>query len=159
MVQNLSKICSKCNTLKELNNFNFTSVKGKSPYLRANCKSCQSLIRKQHYRNNKQKTIEKCKIYYENHKKEKLLYSNKWKKQNIEYMKKYFRYYYKLKRKNDISFKLRENISRRIRGALFNGNKSKNTMELLGCQIKELKSHLEKQFKDGMTWDNYGDGT
>ncbi len=30
-------------------------------------------------------------------------------------------------------------------------------MELLGCTIDELKRYLEQQFKEGMTWDNYGE--
>ena len=27
-------------------------------------------------------------------------------------------------------------------------------MELVGCSPRELKAHIEKQFVDGMTWDN-----
>ena len=34
--------------------------------------------------------------------------------------------------------------------------KKGKTLELLGCSIPELKIHLEKQFKNGMNWDNYG---
>ena len=26
----------------------------------------------------------------------------------------------------------------------------------MGCSIEELKIHLEKQFRDGMSWNNYG---
>lgn len=29
-------------------------------------------------------------------------------------------------------------------------------MELLGCTLEEFKSHIEKQFDDKMTWENYG---
>ena len=29
-------------------------------------------------------------------------------------------------------------------------------MELVGCTIEELKIYLEKQFKEGMTWENRG---
>jgi hypothetical protein len=34
--------------------------------------------------------------------------------------------------------------------------KSSKTIELLGCTAKEAKQHIESQFKDGMSWDNYG---
>jgi len=34
--------------------------------------------------------------------------------------------------------------------------KAKCTIKLIGCDVKELKSHLEKQFTDGMNWENYG---
>lgn len=36
-------------------------------------------------------------------------------------------------------------------------SKSKSLRELLGCAISDLKAHLEKQFKPGMTWSNHGD--
>ena len=29
-------------------------------------------------------------------------------------------------------------------------------MKLVGCNISELKKHLQEQFKKGMTWNNYG---
>jgi hypothetical protein len=32
----------------------------------------------------------------------------------------------------------------------------KTTVELLGYTIEELKRHLESQFQEGMTWENYG---
>jgi hypothetical protein len=35
-------------------------------------------------------------------------------------------------------------------------NKLKRTTDYLGCSIQELKEHLEKQFKDGISWENYG---
>lgn len=44
----------------------------------------------------------------------------------------------------------------RVRIALRGKCKSASTAELLGCQIHELKEHLEMQFKPGMTWGNYG---
>ena len=29
-------------------------------------------------------------------------------------------------------------------------------MDYVGCSLKDLKAHLESQFQEGMTWDNYG---
>lgn len=29
-------------------------------------------------------------------------------------------------------------------------------MNLLGCSVEFLKQHLEKQFKNGMSWENHG---
>ena len=34
----------------------------------------------------------------------------------------------------------------------------KKTVFYLGCGIQEFISHLEKQFTDGMSWENYGNG-
>lgn len=42
--------------------------------------------------------------------------------------------------------------------AVKNAIKSDKTMNLVGCTPNELRDHLESQFKDGMTFDNYGRG-
>lgn len=62
----------------------------------------------------------------------------------------------KEKRKTDIQYKLRHNLRRRLNRAL-NGNlKPISAVSDLGCTIAELVAHLEKNFRDGMTWANYG---
>jgi len=38
-----------------------------------------------------------------------------------------------------------------------NTKKSAKTIEILGYSAEELKIHLESLFKEGMTWDNYGE--
>ena len=53
-------------------------------------------------------------------------------------------------------------IGRRLRSRIINALvrqdsvKSKRIRELLGATIPEVKEHLEKRFKPGMSWDNYG---
>lgn len=37
-------------------------------------------------------------------------------------------------------------------------NKSEKTLEMIGCSKSELISYIEKKFKPGMTWENYGRG-
>ena len=67
--------------------------------------------------------------------------------------------YQKNKKENDILFKLKCNLSCRIYHAL-NAKKyikSQRTLEMLGCDLETIKSHLEKQFIDGMNWSNKGD--
>jgi hypothetical protein len=62
--------------------------------------------------------------------------------------------------KEDISYKikvrLRQRISQAVRRKILN-NKAGSAIHDLGCTIEELIIYLEAQFKDGMTWDNYGD--
>lgn len=56
-------------------------------------------------------------------------------------------------------FKLRQNVGRRIHKALINYNKSgkmTSTIQYLGCSMDVFVKHIEKQFKEGMSWDNYG---
>lgn len=60
------------------------------------------------------------------------------------------------RRKTDINFKLKKYLRTRVYCALKGSVKSKNTMDLIGCSIDELKSHISQQFHPGMTWENYG---
>ncbi len=66
--------------------------------------------------------------------------------------------YNKEKRKNDPLFKLSSYMLSRFWKALDSKGYEKDikSTETLGCSISELKVHLEKQFKDEMSWDNYG---
>jgi hypothetical protein len=66
------------------------------------------------------------------------------------------------RKKNDPLYKLRINVSERIRQALKyhlagTYKKKDSTIELLGCSVDELKTHLQNQFKEGMTWQNHGE--
>ena len=74
-------------------------------------------------------------------------------KVNSKTHKEYNRVYQNEYRKNDIN-KLKHNIRVRLNEYLV--SKSKKSIELLGCSPVELKIYLENQFKDGMSWDNYG---
>lgn len=48
------------------------------------------------------------------------------------------------------------NLRRRLRYCLHGKRKEKNTMSLIGCSSKTLRQHIETQFMNGMTWENYG---
>jgi len=50
---------------------------------------------------------------------------------------------------------LKHIISTRVRMAL-KQNKSNTSLEYLGCDVPTFREHLEKSFKEGMTWENHG---
>jgi len=64
----------------------------------------------------------------------------------------------KLRLENDPNARIAKTFRNRIYMALkhFGGKKSKSSIELLGCDIKTARKHLESQWKEGMNWDNYG---
>lgn len=66
--------------------------------------------------------------------------------------------YQKYKRQTDILAKLRWLLRSRINGAIkkCKGNKAFKSMELIGCTLDELRTHLEKQFTSEMNWKNHG---
>ena len=62
------------------------------------------------------------------------------------------------RKKTDVNFKLRIVLSKRVLAAVkfAKTKKAFKTQKLIGCSIKTMRKHLEKQFKDGMTWQNHG---
>lgn len=63
--------------------------------------------------------------------------------------------YEKRRRATEPLYRLKKNTRRMVSRYML-GEKSKRTQEIIGCTYEELKSHIEKQFTEGMTWDNYG---
>ena len=39
---------------------------------------------------------------------------------------------------------------------MYSYHKNSKTKEILGCSFEKFKVHLEKQFKDDMSWENQG---
>lgn len=175
-----TKKCSKCYLEKTIENF-IKRKNSKIGYYAA-CKECTEIQKKQYRKNNKEKISNQKKDYYIKNKeiidqknknynlnnKEKILETRKkWALDNQERIsqlnKKWFqnnkekiKNRLKEKRKTDINYRVSKNLRCRIRNAIKIGNKKNTTKELLGCSIEELKKHLELQFREGMTWDNYG---
>lgn len=81
-----------------------------------------------------------------------------WRKANPELYKAKVKKYYIRHRKDPekvVVMRLRSRLKSLIR---YTGIKSrpKSCFDLIGCAALTLKEHLERQFKSGMTWDNYG---
>ena len=74
--------------------------------------------------------------------------NKKWRDNNPDY--------FRNKMKNDVIHRIKHNIRSRIRTILKQNTKTGSAIRDLGCTLEELKQHLEKQFKPGMTWENYG---
>jgi len=161
----MKKQCIKCNKKQDPINFHNqkASKDGKSPY----CKSCQkeyNVIRRQ---KNKKKIQKQQQEYRSKYKKRLNENRKQWGQDNPDKVainaKKYREKYRdkinkkrREKRKGNINFRLRTVISNRIRMALSRGSKNSISYDLLGCSWEDLKLYLERQFSDGMHWDNYG---
>lgn len=92
--------------------------------------------------------------YYERKKNQLLKKNSEYRKKN----RKILNQKQNERRKTDPAFRMRQLLSKRIVKVLNGISKSAGTMELIGCSIPELFTHLEKQFQPGMTFDNYGKG-
>jgi hypothetical protein len=75
----------------------------------------------------------------------------------LEEIKVWRRAYKKHRMATDVNFRITKNLRARLNYALNRIHmKSAPTFELLGCDVKFLKSYLENKFLPTMTWDNYG---
>ena len=138
------KNCSKCGIEKEYSEF--YRDKNKKDGFRSQCKSC---IKKYNQENK-----EDIKKYREENKEKRKEYNKKYNQENKEEAKKYI----KNRRKTDPAFRILGNLRSRMRKAVkaTEAKKCDNTMDLIGCSPTYLREHIEKQFLEGMSLDNYG---
>lgn len=123
--------CSLCGIVKNLTEFYFNATQ---------CKPCQLERKKLYYQANKVLLRAKRNAHYRN---------------NKAAVRKSEAKYRKSRRQKDVKFKLLCNIRNHVGQFLKKGFRNK-TITYLGCTLDEFKSHLEKQFRPGMTWENYG---
>jgi hypothetical protein len=148
------KTCKGCG--KELDVCKFNAIKRVYPAFSSKCEprhylwiepNCKECI--------KEKNRKKSKRYYLKNRLE--ITRSARRKYKTQKYKKYARNYARNKRKTDLHYRIKDNISRRIRDALRKSRKSKRTLELLGCSPRELRDYLTSKFQNGMSWDNYGE--
>lgn len=83
-------------------------------------------------------------------------YQKAYREKNWKHLKKYHCQYKKKRFKEDLSFKLHHYITKQIKNAIHEKPIAKKWSDILGYGCDELRIHLQKQFKQGMSWDNYG---
>jgi hypothetical protein len=174
----MTKICTKCNTKKPLDNF--AKDKNGKYGVKSKCKECvkeymtgynidnQDKI-KEYTLNNKDKISElNKKYYYDNHEYFKIKHKQYGKdnpevrrKATAKYLKsnpEYYRQYRKNRYDTNPQFKLRIILGNRLNEVLKKSktNKTSNIIVLLGCSLDEVKQHIEKQFTELMFWENHG---
>jgi len=172
------KICTKCKENKPLAEYH-KFKRGKNGRT-SRCKVCFKIYyqnnadkilarRKKDYHCNFDKYSKRAKKYrkkyadkrraynkeYQEHNRDKIRAQKKIYMQRPEVKERYNKRQ-RQRRGCDVNFRLRQNLSQRLYYALKGKTKSKKTLELLGCSVEQLKRHLEKQFKPGMTWENKG---
>ena len=107
---------------------------------------------KQYRKDNLEKVREKDKAYVLLNKEEKKKYDKEYRKLNNEKIKRYQQEYRKKypyrKLWLDILYSTLKRLGR---------DKEGHTIDLLGYSAIDLKEHIEKQFTDGMSWDNHGE--
>lgn len=168
----MKKICLHCKFEKSIEDFG--KCQRNSDHKDKWCKKCRNNTNMTYYYNNRNEIMIHRKEYYEKNKekfrlqknawsrqekniKQKAIYDLKYRKKNKEKISRQKTEWFE-KHKNDPHIKLAKNMRRRLHHALHGKIKPDHTFNLIGCTVKELKLHLEKQFLPGMSWGNYGFG-
>jgi hypothetical protein len=86
-------------------------------------------------------------------------YHKEWREKNIDKHREKKRNYQKHKRHTDPIYKLISNFRTAIYIVLKENklDKYSNYFNMVGYSAEQLKEHLEKRFKDDMSWENYGE--
>ncbi len=118
------------------------------------CKPCDAENHKVRREKDKAAHLEKRKQYYKNNPEKMREATKSYRTRNRDMLLEQQR----LKRKADHLYRLKCNLSKGIKDALKHGGYSKTskTMQIVGCGIDELKTHIEKQFTKGMSWAKLG---
>jgi len=158
------KICNKCKIEKSEEEFSFSSVKNNKRCV--TCKECHKKKWSENQVNLRFRTEEsivlpdsKICIYCKENKSGTEYHIDKTKSSGLKsYCKKC--HMRKVSDRNKYNPKRRaiKNLSKRYRKIIKCNNlrKSETTIESLGCSGKFFAEYIEKQFKPGMTWENYG---
>jgi hypothetical protein len=115
-----------------------------------------SAIRKARYALNSEEILARKRFHYAADPEKTQARNRAWHTANPEKVLAYRREYYRQRLVGDPEFRLLKNLRTRINMAIHQGSRSARTRDILGCTIPELRAHLEKQFRQGMTWENYG---
>jgi hypothetical protein len=129
----MNKICIKCNIEQDLSNFQ--KRKNSKDGFRNSCKICvkkyQKNYQKEYYSKNNEVIKSNKKIY----------------RSSSEYKK----------RRRTLNTRFDSIIRVMLRRCFkHKGIRRNTTIDIIGYDTNKLKQRLECQFKDGMTWENYG---
>lgn len=166
------KKCRKCCLEKDEHEFHSIKNKKNITVLAATCKKCKNFYLREKYKEQKKYHIERNKKwadlnpekvaasknkYYLKNKKKFRESSEKWRKNNKEKHVKNVMACNKQKNITDPIFKLSRCIRRNVYRIIYaiKKNKQYSSLTYLGCSLEEFKIHIESQWKDGMSWDNY----
>ena len=126
------KTCNKCGEDKQIKEFHLQIRPNGMHARRGICRDCRN--------SDSRNKIWKMNDYYNGGKEREAKYQRKQIRENPEYR---------------LAKNMRRHCARAVKYAM-NGEEPNSTSENLGCTYGKLKEHIEDQFKDGMTWENYG---
>ncbi len=160
--------CSKCKTLKPLKEFGKSGSRFDGhDHL---CKSCNNMASREWRKDHPDKIQAWNRGWYKKNKKKSLKQSKKWRIENPGRAREISRLGWerwqelnpekvkeaRIKNSGTVKAKLCSRMSSSMRKSLKGGKQGRKWESLAGYTVKQLKKHLEKQFINGMSWENMG---
>ena len=108
------------------------------------------------YANNAERHNARCKDYYSKNKEQCLKKQKEWVVNNRDKRNNTQSKWRKKRRSSDPVWRLNKNTCKGIWDSLKKAKSGRHWESLVEFTVEELVAHLETQFKEGMTWDNYG---
>lgn len=153
------KTCYKCKKEKPLSDF--CKDRSSKDGLNSKCKSC----RRKYYLENRERILALANKWNADHKELVCKRASQWQKVNREATRAASRKwdqknklrmnaYNRKKWQEDVQFRLRNNLRRRITKAI--QRKREPTLNYLGCSLEFYMDYLASNFDEKMSWENYG---
>jgi len=131
---------------------------------RDNNKEYQKKYNQQWRAKNPEKIKKNNREWIENNREANKLRCRRWYENHIDYIKQYKlthkdllvgeRFYKRYQ--EDLLFRIKVQLRNRLRSAIKGGYKTGSAVGDLGCSVEDFKQYIERQFADGMSWDNWG---
>lgn len=162
-----TKVCKECKVRKPIDQFYFSKPHYRGKYFKRGiysnkCKICDLARHKKWANKNTQHLREYLRhLYHTNPDRRKACikcsYHYRHDPSNKQHIRKNAMLAQRRLRKNP-HIRILHNLRRRVSFVLKGEQKSANTLALIGCSRENLIKHLESQFKNNMSWSNYGRG-
>jgi len=149
------KKCYKCDEKKLLTEF-YRNKNKKDGYA-SECKACDNARKRT--KEAKEKKKEYDKQYFQNNRELRMEQQDRWIENNPEAWKEIQRRSWKKqykKRSSSVEYRLQAVVRSAVHKMLKGERKSSRTFDALPYTPQQLREHLERQFADWMTWENYG---
>jgi len=166
----IEKECTKCKKIKVIEDF-YSNTDSKDGHCWW-CKRCMNEKDKQWWKNNREKAYNANRRWRKNNPENVRRSILKWAKSHPDVVKRLHRRWIEnnpekvkeynqkanAKKRRTLKGRLNARMSNAVYMALRSNKKGRHWETLVGYTLDQLKKHLEKQFKAGMTWENYGKG-
>ena len=152
------KICTVCKKHMPPTEEFFSLRKQGKPGLKSQCKGCAAAYAKKHNAANSEIRSAQKKAYRAANKERLLIAKREWASKNRSKVSDGHAAYVARRSAKDPVFAMKRRVSSRIYAALKAGGYTKDAAshEILGCDWDDFKTHIERQFTNGMSWGNRG---